>query len=113
VADVAGDGCAVDIGDGLVGVLALLVVAAVAIFVVVPLVVAVIDLMVVLVLAGLGVASRVLFRRPWVIEATDGQLRYRWRVVGWGPSRRRIAEIAGELSVGARPSGDEVPLDTA
>lgn len=111
VVDVAGDGCVGDIGDGFAVAVVIVVIAAVAIFFVIPAVVAIVDLLIVLAVAVVGVLGRVLLRRPWVIEATDGHLRYRWRAVGWRASRRTIDEIAGELAVGLPLSGEPVLLD--
>lgn len=105
---VAGDGCIDDIGDGIVLALMFVVVAVLAIFVVIPVIVAVLDLLIVLAVAGLGCVGRVLLRRPWVIEATDGHRRYRWRTVGWRASKCKIDEIAGELAVGLPVSGELV-----
>jgi hypothetical protein len=108
VVDVAGDGCIGDIGDGIVIALMFIVVAVLAIFVVVPAIVAVLDLLIVLAVAGLGSVGRVLLRRPWVIEATDGHLRYRWRTIGWRASRRKIDDVASEFAVGLPMSGEPV-----
>lgn len=58
-------------------------------FVVLPVLGTALELIVELVLLGYGITARVLFRRPWVIEAKnfDSPLRTReFRVVGWQQS---------------------------
>jgi hypothetical protein len=57
----------------------------------------------------LGVAARIAFRRPWVVEATDaGPLRHTWRIVGWRASGEKVEEIAGLLAHGhPLPAGYE------
>jgi len=59
-------------------------------------------------LVGLG--ARVLFRRPWVVEATGPDpLRRTWRIVGWRASGEKVDEIAGLLAHGhPLPAGYEV-----
>jgi hypothetical protein len=49
--------------------------------------------------------ARLLFRRPWVVEAaSDTRERRRWRVVGWRASRELLANVAN-----ASPHGHELP----
>ncbi|MEZ5410958.1 MAG: hypothetical protein R2761_23210 [Acidimicrobiales bacterium] len=107
----------VDVGSGCVpgsfsdlAVLAVaLVLLAAVIFIVIPLLAAIVDLVILLLLAVLGILARVVFRRPWVVEAaaSDGQ-RHQWRVVGWRRSGERCREIARSLAAGVVP-----PPDTA
>ena len=51
---------------------------------------------------ALTVVLRVIFRRPWIVEAgrADGMGRMQWAVVGWRRSGRVIAEVAQSISVG-------------
>jgi hypothetical protein len=49
---------------------------------VVPAVVFIVDLLFVLVVAGLAVLARVLFRRPWIVVARSAAYLYEWAVVG-------------------------------
>ena len=82
------------------------VIAAAALFwwVLLPLLLIVIDLMVVLVLLVVTVVGRVLFRRPWTVEATAGNgQRIVAEVVGWRAALRRRDEIAELLRRGQRP----------
>jgi hypothetical protein len=57
-----------------------------------------------------GVAGRVLFRRPWTIEAT-GPRRVEWKVVGWRASSRAADRM--EKSIAATGGvADEPPDET-
>jgi hypothetical protein len=96
----ADPGC-LDLGD-LVAAVVIVAVVLLAVFVVVPLLVAVVDLLLILVLTVLGLAARVVFRRPWVVEATrrGEAIRHTWRVVGWRASGERVDEVAGALAHG-------------
>jgi hypothetical protein len=62
------------------------------------------------VLAVAGVVGRVLFRRPWTVDAVDPSgARLAWSVVGWrasGGARRFIAERIA--ATGAVPTSDEL-----
>ncbi|MBA2438871.1 MAG: hypothetical protein H0V52_11070 [Acidimicrobiia bacterium] len=72
-----------------------------------PLVLALVDLMVVVALVVGGVVARVLFRRPWTVQASDGAgSQVIRRVVGWAASGRMRDEMAAELARGHVP-----PLD--
>jgi len=104
--ELVGEGCAEVI---LEAPLILLAIAAllIAILIVVPLMLAVVDVVVLLVLAGLGIVGRVLFRRPWTIDATSSDgTRLSWQVVGWRASGTRRAEIAEALDAGVVPPPD-------
>lgn len=107
----AGDGC-LDVGDGIVAALLLLVIAGVVIFVILPALVAIVDVTVLVVLAIGGLIARVCFRRPWLIDARDGTGRVlRWRVVGWKASAKRVEDIRHLLAAGTVPADAEVFCD--
>jgi hypothetical protein len=104
-ADITDIGCLLDDIAVVFGVLIVLgLVVTLLVLVVVPLLVALLDLVLVLLLAVLGVLARVVFRRPWTIEArsADGAVQ-RWPVVGWRASRERRDEIAALLASGIVP----------
>ena len=70
-----------------------------------PLILALVDLVVVVALVVGGVVARVLFRRPWTVEASDGAGAQIVRgVVGWAASGRVRDEMAAELAHGRVPS---------
>jgi hypothetical protein len=109
-ADVA-DGCVFD--DLLVGVavaIAVILVVVLLVFVMIPLLVALVDLLILLLLGLLGLFGRIVFRRPWTVEARgDDDTVRRWKVVGWRASAERRDEIAALLAAGITPPGGEVP----
>jgi hypothetical protein len=73
-------------------------------WVLLPLLLLVLDGVIVLILLAVSVVARVLFRRPWKVEATaPGHLGFTAEVVGWRAALRRRDEIAGSLSNGLRP----------
>jgi hypothetical protein len=91
-------------------VTALIVVAAVGVLLVlllfgVPFILALVDLVVVLLVAVVGVVSRVLFRRPWTVEArsSTGE-HHEGRVVGWRRSGALMREMGVELQHGRPPA---------
>lgn len=113
--DAVPDGC-VDAEGLLVGIvvaIVLVVVGLLLIFVVIPLLVALVDLLILLLLALLGILGRIVFRRPWTIEARadDGTIRT-WKVVGWRASRDHRDEIAQLLAAGITPPPDDTPAPT-
>lgn len=73
------------------------------VFVIFPLLLAILEL-VLLVVVPLVLAFRVLFRRPWLIEAVadDGQ-RLTWRVSGWTESGSHRDAVARHLEAGLSP----------
>jgi hypothetical protein len=100
--DVPDPGCFELFGEGIIAALALAIGVLILVFIVLPLVVAVLDLVIVVILAVGGLVARVVFRRPWIVEARadDGQV-HRWPVAGWAASRRCRAEIEEALASGA------------
>ncbi len=94
------------IGEG-VAVTIFIVVVLAAVFVGIPLLVAVIDLALIVIVALLGALTRVVFRRPWIVEARadDGSIAT-WRVVGWRASGERVAEVEGLIRSGVVPTSD-------
>lgn len=116
--NIAEGGDALDVGclaldDLFVGLAVAIVAIAVvllAIFVVVPLLVAIIDVVLLALLALLGLVARIVFRRPWTVEArADDGTSHRWKVVGWRASQERCDEVAGLLAAGITPPDDLVP----
>lgn len=97
-------GCADAIGEGIVGAIVLIVALVVLFFVVVPLLVAIVDVLILVVLAFLAATGRVLFRRPWIVEAVsdDGTVQ-RFRVVGWRASKERCRQLGQRLMAGVEP----------
>jgi hypothetical protein len=108
-ADVDGGGFAGDVSEG--GVLAVAIVAALIVLtVLLPFVVILGELVIAILLALLGIAARLLFRRPWTVEALSATGdRHRWRVVGLRASREHAADVANALAHGNPLPGGEEP----
>jgi Flp pilus assembly protein TadB len=71
---------------------------------VVPLLLMIVDVAIVVVVLVVTVAARVVFRRPWTVEATasDGRI-VTAHVKGWRAALRRRDEIADQLRQGHQP----------
>lgn len=96
-------------------VLAWIAVIAVVAFVlwwfVIPVLVVVLDIAYLLVVAGVASAIKVLFGRPWVVEASaPGDEPVRWGVVGWSDARREAARVARLLRQGEGIEGIDVGI---
>ena len=55
-----------------------------------------------IIVALVGLISRVVFRRPWTVFAKSGDQQLTYPVVGYLNSKRRIDELATQLSSGAQ-----------
>lgn len=75
-----------------------------------PFLVALGELLLVVLLALSGIVARVLFRRPWTVDAVDPDGGHRhWHVVGWrssGAARQLVADRIA--ATGTTPSAAEV-----
>lgn len=96
-----GAGCLADLAfESLVGA-AILVVVVVLVLWGVPLLLALVDVVLVLIAVVAGALGRLLFRRPWVIEAKsevgDRVVRH---AVGWRGSTDAMDELAAEIAHG-------------
>lgn len=109
VADGPDIGCLGDLFDEFFLVLAVVVAAVLVVVVGYLLVFVLLDVLLVALLTVLGFAARIVFRRPWVIEATSGDeggdgdadvARRTWRVVGWRASGETVDRIADALAHG-------------
>lgn len=98
-----GGGGDFDLGDALwvIGLILIVFVVAAVFFwwILLPLLLLVIDLLAVVLLLIVATVGRVLFRRPWTVEAKSASGRIvREEVVGWRAALRRRDEIGLELS---------------
>jgi hypothetical protein len=87
-------------------ILAVVVALVLAWFFVFPALIFIVDLLLVFLIAVTGIATRVLFRRPWTIEAhtTDAPPERRgWAVVGWRASSRALELAADAIRTGQDP----------
>jgi len=69
-------------------------------FAVLPVAVFALDLLFVLLVAAGGVATRVLFRRPWIVEASTAAEARRWPIVGLRKSRAMVDEVSWAIQNG-------------
>ncbi len=108
--DVADPGCVGDLAEGMVIAVMVVVVVAFVALVGIPLLIALGELVILVVVAVAGLVGRVLFRRPWTVDAVSPSGDHRvWPVVGWrasGAARRFIAERIA--SSGHPPSDEEL-----
>lgn len=114
--DAAGDvpdpGCIGDLFDDLVPALivlvAVVVVGAVLFFFLIPMLLILMDLILLLLLTVLGILGKIVFRRPWTIEAScDNGDRRMWKVVGWRASGAHLQDVAQHLEAGIPFPGSE------
>ena len=89
---------------GIVAVLGAVVAVLSAWWLILPLLLLALDVVVVVVLFVLAVLARVLFRRPWTVEAATGsgadEEWFATQVVGWREALRTRDEIADKLRAG-------------
>jgi hypothetical protein len=102
--DVPDPGCLGDLGEELAILLAVVVVVLFVLFVAIPFLVVLLDVLLLAVLTAAGLVGRLLFRRPWVVEARgpDG-MRRTWRIVGWRASHEAVDFVADALAHGHPP----------
>ncbi len=94
-------------GDSLTAALAALVALVLVVFVLVPLLLLGIELIAVGVAIAVGIIGRLVLGRPWIVvaESVDAPgVGFGWRISGWRPSARVIAELAEALQAGVEPS---------
>jgi hypothetical protein len=101
--ETAGDadpGFAMDLLEG--GAIAIALAAVfVVLAIVAPLIGVVADLILAILLTALGVAGRLLLRRPSSVEAvSDAGERHHWQVVGWRASGELVADVVNALAHG-------------
>ncbi len=99
IPDVGGD--SITLWLIVIGVLLAVVLAWVFVF---PVLFFLLDLLVLVLIAAVAIALRVLFRRPWIVQARSGDDELTWPVVGWRASLRRVDAVAARLQRG-------LPLD--
>lgn len=106
-------GDADDLGVIVVAVVAALVVGILLVFVVLPLIGLAVELAVPVVLLGTSVVGRVLFRRPWVVEAVNvdrPEQRAELPVKGWRASGRAIVAIERAIECNGVPPAVDAAL---
>ena len=96
LADVAADLPVVGV---IMTAIAALFIGVMAVVFIIPALVFALELLLIVVVLGLGVLGRVLFRRPWTVEAraTGTNQRGEWKVTGWRASGDLVDSVADEL----------------
>jgi hypothetical protein len=105
VADVGGFGDGI---GGVVATIALILVGLLLFLFVLPALLALVEVLLLLLLGMLVLAARVVFRRPWTVEAARDDEVLTWQVVGWKASGAQVRRVSALLSDGVRPEGAEV-----
>jgi hypothetical protein len=105
---VDGAGCVPDL-DGIIVALIAIVLLVLFVVFVLPLLVVAVEILLGVVVLLLGLVAKVVFRRPWAIDAfaRDGT-HLRWKEVGWRTTTARMEEITAALSHGVIPPGVEL-----
>lgn len=104
LAELPDSGCVGDLLNDLLIVAGIVVVILFLLLIGFPLLLALLDVVVIALLTGLGIVARVLFRRPWVVEATSrDSVRRTWRIAGWRASHEAVEHIADTLAHGHPP----------
>ncbi len=86
---------------------ALLLVAIAAVVFILPALIFVAELVVILGFVGLGLVGRVLFGRPWTVEARvpGAGGAYEWKTSGRRASRELVRSVADQLQATGMPTG--------
>jgi len=71
------------------------------VFIGLPVLLALVDIVIVILLGLLGIAGRMLLRRPWTVEAVGPEgTTAEWRVVGWRASGELVREVKRRIEQG-------------
>lgn len=92
--------------------IAVLLVAIAAVLFIVPALLFVGELLIIVAIVGFGVVGRVLFGRPWTVEArrTDDTEAFEWKVSGWRASGDLVRSVSDQLrTTGLATGGSPVP----
>ena len=111
--DLPDPGCAADLGEAIAVFIVAVAVVLILIFIGIPFLVALGELVLILLLALGGIVGRVVFRRPWILDAVDPSgVHHTWSIVGWKASGRARQYIAQRIAAaGAAPSEQEVAAE--
>jgi len=106
-ADLVDAGADLPVVGVILGVVALVLLAIAAVLFIVPAVIFLVELLIVVAVVGVGLLGRMLFGRPWTVEAHQRHAdhAYEWKVQGWRPSRDLVHSIAERLRTTGPPEG--------
>ena len=79
-----------------------------AVLILIPLLFFGVELVILGALLAAGAIGRMLFRQPWVIEATSNDplthgRRLEWHVIGWRKSQALLETVISDLAAGREP----------
>lgn len=108
-ADFLGAGADLPVVGVILLVVALVIFAVVAVLFVIPALIFLAELLIILVIVGIGLLGRILFGRPWTVEARpgDGGRCFEWQTTGWQASRQLVHSVADQLRVSGEPTGGQ------
>lgn len=96
----------IDFADSIWAGIAFAVLVALVVFLLLPLIGLALELILLIALLGVGLVARVIFRRPWTVEAVEldkGGRSASYAVKGWRRSGRAVAEIATAVEISGPP----------
>ena len=107
--DVPDPGCAPDIAEGIFVFIAIVAVVLFLMFFGIPFLIALGELLFIVLLTLVGVVGRVLFRRPWTVDAVGPHgAHLTWAVVGWKASAAARGYVADRIAAGTVPTQAEL-----
>jgi hypothetical protein len=99
-----GDFIGFDEPIGIVAGLVFALVLALLLLVAWPLVAIAIEVVILILVAAVGAAGRILFRRPWTVRARTTAVRsVEWKVSGWRESTDLIERVCEAIAAGTDP----------
>lgn len=106
-ADLASSGADLPIVGVALAVVGSLLLAIAAVLFIVPALIFLAELLIIVLIVGIGVVGRVLFGRPWTVEAKQGLTAeaYEWKVTGWRASGDLVSSVADQLRTTGIPTG--------
>ena len=105
--DAPDPGCALDLAEAIAVFVVAVVAIAFLIFIGIPFLIALAELLLIVVLALAGIVGRVLFRRPWTVDAVSpAGSHHMWSVAGWRASAAARQFIADRVA-----ATDQVPSE--
>jgi len=98
-ADLASVGAELPVVGVIMVAIAALLIGVMAVVFIIPALIFALELLLILTAVALGVLSRVLFRRPWTVEARVKGAEHgdEWKVTGWRASGDLVDSVAGQL----------------
>jgi len=115
-ADLAGLGADLPIVGVVLTVVALVLLAIAMVLFIVPAVIFLVELLLIVAIVAVGLTGRLLFGRPWTVEAQQrgADQAYEWKTSGWHASAALVHEVAEQLRATGQTTGgtpNPAPVD--